>query len=76
MDLKTATSEALAARQKLLENEIEANEEENRQFQAELDQIYAEQDQRRTRLDPLKNTQPDAMAEHVVRVIKQTCDPK
>lgn len=48
MDLKTATPEALTARQKLLENEIEANEEENRMFQAELDQIYAEQDRRRS----------------------------
>ena len=47
MDLKTLTPEALAARQQLLENEIDANEEESRQFQAELDQIYAEQDRRR-----------------------------
>lgn len=47
MDLKTATPEDLSARQRLLESEIEANEEENRMMQAELDQIYAEQDLRR-----------------------------
>lgn len=47
MDLKTASPEEIAARQKLLEGEIEANEEENRIFQTELDQIYAEQDRRR-----------------------------
>ncbi|CAI10417.1 hypothetical protein p1D17 (plasmid) [Aromatoleum aromaticum EbN1] len=47
MDLKTATPEELTARQKLLESEIEANEEENRMFQEELDKIYAEQDKRR-----------------------------
>lgn len=47
MDLKAATPEELTARQKLLESEIEANEEESHVLQAELDQIYAEQDKRR-----------------------------
>ena len=47
MDLKAATPEELTARQKLLESEIEANEEENRMLQEELDKIYAEQDKRR-----------------------------
>lgn len=47
MDLKAATPEELASRQKLLESEIESNEEENRVLQAELDKIYAEQDRRR-----------------------------
>ncbi len=46
-DLKTATSEELTARQKLLEDEIEANEQENAIYQSELDGIYAEQDCRR-----------------------------
>lgn len=46
MDVKSATPEDLAARQKILEGEIEANNEENRQLQIELDQIYAEQDRR------------------------------
>lgn len=41
--------EELQARQKLLEDEIQANEDENREFQAELDSIYAEQDRRRDR---------------------------
>jgi len=43
-EAKTATAEDLSARQRLLESEIEANEEENRALQAELDKIYAEQD--------------------------------
>lgn len=47
MDLKTATAAALASRQRVLESEIEANEEENRQLQAELNKLYAEQDRRR-----------------------------
>lgn len=47
MDLKTATPGELKNRQKLLEEEIEANEEENRFMQMELDEIYAEQDRRR-----------------------------
>ena len=47
MGLKAATPEELTARQKLLEGEIEANEEENRVLQAELDKIYAAQDRRR-----------------------------
>lgn len=46
-DLTKATQEELAARQKLLEDEISANEEENRLNQAELNEIYAEQDRRR-----------------------------
>lgn len=47
MDLKTATPEELTKRQKLLESEIDANEEETRVYQEELNQIYAEQDRRR-----------------------------
>lgn len=51
MDKKTSlpsqTREELLSRQKLLENEIEANEEENRALQKELDAIYAELDRRR-----------------------------
>lgn len=47
MDLNAATPEELVSRQNALENEVEANEEENRQLQAELDQIYAEQYRRR-----------------------------
>lgn len=46
-DLKAQSAEDLAARQKLLEGEIQANEEENRFMQSELDAIYAEQDRRR-----------------------------
>ncbi len=46
-DLKNATPEDLTARQKLLENEIQANDEENAMLQQELDGIYAEQDSRR-----------------------------
>jgi hypothetical protein len=40
------TAEELQARQKALEGEIQANEDENRILQAELDRIYAEQDRR------------------------------
>lgn len=47
MDLNTASPEELTERQKLLESEIQANEEENSMLQAELDNIYAEQNQRR-----------------------------
>lgn len=46
-DLKNATPEELIARQKLLENEIQANDEESAMLQQELDDIYAEQDSRR-----------------------------
>ena len=46
-DLKTKTAEDLLARQKLLESEIETNEQEIQLFQAELDQIYEEQGRRR-----------------------------
>ena len=46
-DLKNATPEELTARQKLLENEIQANDEENAMLQQELDGIDAEQDSRR-----------------------------
>lgn len=45
--LESKTSEELLARQRLLESEIEANEEENRAYQSELDKVYAEQDRRR-----------------------------
>lgn len=45
--LESKTPEELLARQRLLESEIEANEEENRACQAELDKVYAEQDRRR-----------------------------
>lgn len=45
-DLTKATQEDLSARQKILEGEIEDNEEEIRQCQAELNEIYAEQDRR------------------------------
>ena len=46
-DLKNQTPEELTARQKLLEDEIQANEEESAMLQQELDGIYAEQDRRR-----------------------------
>ena len=46
-DLKTATPEELTTRQRLLEGEITANEEEAAMLQRELDDIYAEQDRRR-----------------------------
>ncbi len=46
-DLTKATQEELATRQKLLEGEIADNEEEIRLSQAELNEIYAEQDRRR-----------------------------
>lgn len=48
IDLKTATPEELKSRQKLLESEIDANEEENRMYQEELNQVYAEQDRRKS----------------------------
>ena len=44
--LTTKTAQELAARQRLLEDEIQANEEESRLMQSELDRIYAEQDRR------------------------------
>ncbi len=47
IDLTKASQEELAARQKILEDEISGNEEEIRLYQAELDKIYAEQDRRR-----------------------------
>lgn len=47
-DPKTMTPEALTARQKLLESEIDANEEEARMYQEELNQVYAEQDRRKS----------------------------
>lgn len=47
MDVKTATTEELKARQKLLESEIDANEEETRALQEQLNRVYAEQDRRR-----------------------------
>lgn len=46
-NLQSKPAEELAARQRLLESEIQANEDETRQMQAELDAIYAEQDRRR-----------------------------
>lgn len=45
--LQELTKEELYAQQRLLESEIDANEEEIRAYQAELDQIYEEQDRRR-----------------------------
>lgn len=45
-DLNKKSVEELKARQILLEGEIQANEDENRLFQSELDTIYAELDQR------------------------------
>jgi len=45
-DLASKTAEHLMERQRVLEGEIEANEEENRILQRELDAIYAEQDRR------------------------------
>lgn len=47
IDLINATQEELAARQKVLEDEISTNEEEIRLYQTELNTIYAEQDRRR-----------------------------
>ena len=41
------SADELTTRQKLLEGEIQANEDENQVLQAELDQIYAEQNRRR-----------------------------
>ena len=46
-DLTSKTPEELVNRQKLLESEIAANEEENNLMQSELNGIYAEQDRRR-----------------------------
>jgi hypothetical protein len=46
-DFQSKSLEELATRQRLLESEIEANEEEIRGYQSELDRIYAEQDRRR-----------------------------
>jgi hypothetical protein len=42
----TRTDEELKARIKLLEDEMDANEEENRQMQEELETLYDEQDRR------------------------------
>lgn len=47
-ELKTKTADELLARQRLLEDELRANEEESTAMQAELDGIYAEQDRRRS----------------------------
>lgn len=47
IDTKQATDQELNQRQKLLEDEIEANEQENRLYQDELNKIYAEQDARK-----------------------------
>jgi hypothetical protein len=46
-NIATTPDQDLAQRQRVLEGEIQANEEENRVLQAELDEIYAEQDRRR-----------------------------
>jgi hypothetical protein len=46
-NIATAPDQELAQRQKALEGEMQANEDENRGLQAELDEIYAEQDRRR-----------------------------
>lgn len=45
--LESKTAEELLARQRLLESEIDATEEETRAYQAELDKVYAEQARRR-----------------------------
>jgi len=47
-DMTKKSDEELVQRQQELEGEIQANEDENRIFQAELDQVYAEQDRRRS----------------------------
>lgn len=46
-DLKTQSDAELSQRQKLLEDEIESSEQELHAHQAELNQVYAEQDRRR-----------------------------
>lgn len=43
----TLTEEALIARQRVLEDELEANEQEHRAYDEELQMVYAEQDRRR-----------------------------
>lgn len=47
-DFTKLTQDELATRQKLLESEIADNEAEIRVTQAELNEVYAEQDRRRT----------------------------
>jgi hypothetical protein len=46
-NIATTPDQELAHRQRVLEGEIQANEKEDRGLQAELDEIYAEQDRRR-----------------------------
>lgn len=45
--IAAASEEVLKTQQRLLESEIQANEDENRLLQADLDKIYAELDRRR-----------------------------
>lgn len=45
--LQELTPEELYAKQRLLESEIDANEEEIRAYQSELNAVYEEQDRRR-----------------------------
>ena len=49
IELKSATNEELKSRIELLEDEVEANEQENRFNRAELEKLYAEQDARVTK---------------------------
>jgi len=46
-DITTKADDELLQCQKQLEGEIQANEDESRAFQADLDKLYAEQDRRR-----------------------------